>query len=152
VERDQRGYLRVRRRWRPGEQVSLEFDQAARLTAPHPRVDAVRGCVAIERGPLVYALEQVDLPSGVVLDDICLTADPQLRVVHRPELLGGVTTVTAKALVRRAGSRPLYSSLGAGAGADAGPDAGYDLEVTAVPYYAWANREADEMRVWLPQA
>jgi DUF1680 family protein len=150
AERDSRGYLRIRRRWRPGDQVSLELDLAARLTAPHPRVDAVRGCVAIERGPLVYAVEQVDLPSGVVLDDIRLTADPQLRVVHRPDLLGGVTTVTAKATVRRPGSQQLYSGLDGGASADPAPDEA--LDVTAVPYYAWANREADAMRVWLPQA
>jgi hypothetical protein len=64
--------------------------------------------------------------------------------------LGGVTTVTAKAVVRRPGSRPLYSSLDGGAGADPAPDD--DLDVTAVPYYAWANREADAMRVWLPRA
>jgi DUF1680 family protein len=150
AERDPRGYLRIRRRWRPGDRVSLELDLAARLTAPHPRVDAVRGCVAIERGPLVYAVEQVDLPSGVVLDDIRLTADPQLRVAHRPDLLGGVTTVTAKAVVRRPGSRSLYASLDGSAGGDAAPDD--DLDVTAVPYYAWANREADAMRVWLPRA
>jgi uncharacterized protein len=42
AEHDQRGYLRIRRRWRPGDRVSLELDLAARLTAPHPRVDAVR--------------------------------------------------------------------------------------------------------------
>ena len=45
---------------RKGDQVLLELDLAARLTAAHPRVDAVRGCVAIERGPLVYALEKVE--------------------------------------------------------------------------------------------
>ena len=46
--------------WRPGDKVTLELPLAPRLTAPHPRIDAVRGCLAIERGPLVYCVEQAD--------------------------------------------------------------------------------------------
>lgn len=58
------GWLRLERPWAPGEQVFLELDMEPRFTAADPRADAVRGCVAIERGPLVYCLEQVDHPGG----------------------------------------------------------------------------------------
>lgn len=72
----------------------LELALDARLTAADPRVDAVRGCAAIERGPLVYCLEQADHPGGG-LDDIVLDTARPLAVKQRPELLGGVTTVLA---------------------------------------------------------
>ena len=66
------GWLRIRRIWRAGDQVSLNLAMPVRLTAADPRVDAVRGCVAIERGPLVYCLEETDQPvrglDGFVLD------------------------------------------------------------------------------------
>ena len=58
------GYARVERAWRAGDRVTLELPLEPRLTAPHPRVDAVRGCLAIERGPLVYCVEEADAPAG----------------------------------------------------------------------------------------
>ncbi|KUM76062.1 beta-L-arabinofuranosidase domain-containing protein [Streptomyces curacoi] len=58
------GWLRLRRRWAPGDTLTVALDLAARLTRPDPRVDAVRGCVAIERGPLVHCLEGVDHPAS----------------------------------------------------------------------------------------
>ncbi|MGH6657580.1 MAG: glycoside hydrolase family 127 protein, partial [Actinocrinis sp.] len=58
------GWLRLTRAWAPGERVVLELDLEPRLTRADPRVDAVRGSVAIERGPLVYCLEQADHPGG----------------------------------------------------------------------------------------
>ena len=66
------GYLVVRRRWRPGDVLRVGLDTAARLTYPDRRIDAVRGTAAIERGPLVYCLEQADQPAGVDLADLAL--------------------------------------------------------------------------------
>ncbi|MDV9173913.1 glycoside hydrolase family 127 protein [Streptomyces sp. W16] len=141
------GWLRLERTWAPGDLVVLELRLEPRLTAADPRVDAVRGCVAIERGPLVYCLEQVDHPGGG-LDDIVLDPTRPLAVKHRPDLLGGVTTVVAAGYRRRLvedGSWWPYRA--------AGPDAasaGAFVELTAIPYYAWANRQDGSMRVWLP--
>ena len=56
------GYLLIRRRWQAGDEVRLRLDLTPRWTRPDRRVDAVRGCAAIERGPLVYCLEQADQP------------------------------------------------------------------------------------------
>jgi DUF1680 family protein len=53
-------YLRFRRAWRPGDMLRLRLDMTPRWTYPDPRADALRGCVAIERGPLVYCFEQAD--------------------------------------------------------------------------------------------
>ena len=62
----------VRRRWRAGDVVELTLPMDVRLVEADERVDAVRGCVAIERGPLVYAIEAIDQAEGVVVDDLDL--------------------------------------------------------------------------------
>jgi DUF1680 family protein len=111
------GYARLERDWNPGDVVELRLPMPARTTTAHPRVDAVRGCVAVERGPLVYAAEQAD--HGVPVDDLRIDVAAPRDSEYLPELLGGVTVVTTGAL-------------------------------TLVPYYAWANRGAAPMRVWIP--
>ncbi|OIJ66491.1 glycoside hydrolase family 127 protein [Streptomyces mangrovisoli] len=163
------GWLRLARVWRPGDRLVLELALEPRLTAADPRVDAVRGCVAIERGPLVYCLEGADHPGGG-LDDIVLDPTRPLAVRHRPDLLGGVTTVIA-AGVRRPlpdpGWWPYRAAADTAPAAPGGPVApgspttpggaveltaahGDPVELTAVPYPVWANREDGAMRVWLP--
>lgn len=141
------GWLRLTRTWRPGDRVLLELGLEPRLTAADPRVDAVRGCVAIERGPLVHCLEQVDHPGGG-LDDVVLDPSRPLAVKHRPDLLGGVTTVVAAGRRRRIPDRGWWPYAPA-ADADAEPG-GEPVELTAIPYHVWANREDGSMRVWLP--
>ncbi len=79
------------------------------------------------RGPVLYCLEGTDHDGKV--SDIFLERDVEVKAEHRPDLLGGVTVLTAKA------SR----------------NDGSPVDLTAIPYYAWDNREAGEMVVWLPQ-
>jgi DUF1680 family protein len=142
------GWLRLEGTWAPGDRVVLELGLEPRLTAADPRVDAVRGCVAIERGPLVYCLEQVDQPGGG-LDDIVIDTAHPLSVEHRPDLLGGVTTVVATGH-RRGLPAPAAGWWPYAPASGAAPEAAGPLELTAIPYYAWANREDGSMRVWLP--
>lgn len=141
------GWLRLERAWAPGDSVVLELALEPRLTAADPRVDAVRGCAAIERGPLVYCLEHVDTPGGG-LDDIVLDPTRPLAVKHRPDLLGGVTTVVAAGYHRSRAEDGSWWPYRA-AGPDPAP-AGDLVELTAIPYHAWANRQDGSMRVWLP--
>ena len=141
-------YARVRRRWARGERVLLELPMAPRLVAPHPRIDAVRGCLAIERGPLVYCLEHADAPAGARLDDLVLDASAPLRDVARPELLGGVVAVAARGAHRPAsGDGWPYTSPPVAAAGAAEP-----LSLLAVPYALWGNRGDGPMRVWTPAA
>ena len=121
-------YASVRRRWRPGEVVELVLPMPVRFTAADRRADAVRGCLAVERGPLVHAVEQVD-QDGVAVDDLRLDPAGRVQAEHRPGLLGGVT------VVRLAGRSAVD---------------GTPVTITAVPYFAWANRGIGPMRVWLP--
>ena len=131
------GYLVVRRRWQAGDVLRYELDTSPRLTFPDPRVDAVRGCAAIERGPLVYCLEQADQAAGVELDDLAVM-DGQ----HRD----------TAACVPGVGETVLIETDAAHL-ADAARAASPDpVSVTAIPYFQWDNRDGRAMRVWIPVA
>jgi hypothetical protein len=143
-------YVRLTRRWSAGDTVRLSFDVSPRLTAPHPRVDAIRGCLAIERGPLVYCLEHADLPDAVALDDVRI--DPRPGVADAGTAATGLEGMPAVAL--QADVRPPagwdgeeYRDLTALGGH---ADGGGSLTVLAVPYFAWGNRGCAPMRVWIP--
>jgi hypothetical protein len=116
------------RQWVAGDTIVLDLDLPVRVTRPNPRVDAVRGCVAVERGPLVYCVESADLPPGVELEDIRFDAGREPTPIERPELGDGVVGVAV----------PI---AGAGSG---------DATMAALPYFAWANRRVEAMRIWIP--
>ncbi|MFE6968705.1 glycoside hydrolase family 127 protein [Isoptericola sp. NPDC057653] len=144
-------YARVGRPLAAGDAVVLELPVTPRLTAADPRVDDVRGCVAVERGPLVYALEQDDQDPGAVVDDVRIDVAGPLGEEERPDLLGGVVVVTATGTVQgrpatAAGDGP-YRAASAPAPAAAGT-----VTLRAIPYHLWANRGPQAMRVWVPVA
>lgn len=86
-------YARLRRVFQAGDRLVLELPMPPRLLVADERVDALRGCVAVARGPLVYAIEQPDQPPGVTLEDIRVDPGAPVRADHRPDLLGGVTVL-----------------------------------------------------------
>ncbi len=141
-------YAAVTRAWQPGDVLTLHLPLAPRLTQPHPRIDALRGCLALERGPLVYCLEQGDQPAGVNLLDVLVDPAASLQAAWQPDLLGGVVAIHAPGYVvdQSAWSDALYYP------AAAQPLPRTPLTLTAVPYYAWANRGPAPMRLWLPAA
>jgi hypothetical protein len=141
-----RGYLSLRRCWRPGQRIVLDLAMPPAITWPHPRIDAIRGCAAIERGPLVYCFEAADLPAGAGLDTLRLDTGAPMRAVARPDLLGGVVAIEATARDHADGEPPPWPYA---TGAPA-PGTGAPVAVTAIPYYAWDNRDLGMMRVWLP--
>jgi hypothetical protein len=116
------------RQWRTGDSLELRLDLAPRVTRPHPRVDAVRGCVALERGPLVYAFESADLPPGVELEDVAISDGATPRDASRSDLGPSIVGLTTAAIA-----------------------AGTPIELAAIPYFAWANRGVGGMRVWIPE-
>ncbi|MEQ4303997.1 beta-L-arabinofuranosidase domain-containing protein [Plantactinospora sp. B6F1] len=130
------GYATERRVWRAGDEVVLSLPMAPRLTYPDPRIDAVRGCVAVERGPLVYAVESVDVPGGESVDD--LRVDPS-----RPPTMAGDRVVLH--CVRIDPSDRDWPYHGTADEAERDP-----VEVPLVAYHAWANRGPSTMRVWIP--
>jgi uncharacterized protein len=140
------GYLVIRRRWRRGDLVTCDFGAVPRFTYPGRRADALRGTVAVERGPLVYCFEQTDQPAGLDLEDLALTPgelDDQEQTLPG---IGSTVRVDAGAVSLPAVSPggPLYTEA---AGEQA---AGDPVTATAIPYFQWDNRDGRAMRVWMP--
>ena len=143
-------YLTLRRIWQAGDTVRLELPLPVQVLASHPRVAENRGCVALQRGPVVYCVESVDYPDANVAD-LALRLPPGdpgggFRAEWQPDLLGGVTVLRGEGVVAApdADSGPLYHPAGSV------PTPRRPVAVTGIPYYAWANRGDSALRVWLP--
>ncbi len=139
-------YAAIRRRWNRGDVVTLTLPMSPRLTRADERIDAVRDCAAIERGPLVYCLEQADQPVGAAVDHVRIEKGTMMSS-KQPDLLSGITTVDAPGRVSR---RPAAGPYPPAGGRDPGP--GDPVTLRAVPYFTWANRGAGAMRVWIPRS
>ena len=140
-------YAEIQRDWRPGDQVRLSLPMPVRAVTCHPYVAENRGRVALLRGPLLYCVEQADQPD-IDPRDIVLPAGAGWSIEHRADLLGGVTVLRGPATVREPvaeWSEPLYRVFTGGS--NLAP--GRPVQLTAIPYYAWANRDAGRMQVWL---
>ena len=144
--RDGAGYLRVERQWARGDTVELDFTLSAHLVEAHPWIESTRGCVAIERGPLVYCIEQADQQNAAV-PDVEIDAGAPLESAWAAERLDGVALIRASgwAVDTTAWKDRLYRPV------SPAPAPRRRVELTAIPYYAWANREPGAMRVWIPR-
>jgi hypothetical protein len=120
------GVVSLRRVYERATTIELELPMPVRRVLAHEAVEDDRGRVAIQRGPLVYAVEEAD--NGPGIGALTLPDDAVLEPRRRPDLLGGVVAIEASPA---GGGQPL---------------------ATAIPYYAWANRGAGEMAVWLRRA
>jgi DUF1680 family protein len=125
------GFVRHVRSWRAGDSAVLKLDLPVRVTEPDPRIDAVRGCVAVERGPIVYCIESADVPDGVELEELAWDASRTPVTVPRTDLGEAVVGVTVPVVRRDTAAEPLTAG--------------------AIPYHAWGNRQVEAMRVWIPR-
>lgn len=135
-----RGYARLRRTWKPDDRIELRLPMRPERVEAHPSVRSDAGCVALQRGPLVYCLEESD--NGPRLADLRLPASSPLRVRCGSRILGGVPIIEANAERRdvTAWGRALYR---------AAPGRKRAVRIRAIPYFLWANRKPGEMRVWI---
>lgn len=144
------GTIELTRTWRAGDRVVLELDMPPRATAPDPRIDAVRGTIAFERGPLVYAVEDADLPAGNSVESLEVAASPHLEASTQSEPgLGELTWLSLDATLRDDPPSTTWpyrnAENGAATAAPVKP-----TRIRALPYYAWGNRAGLGMRIWLP--
>ncbi|WP_168119616.1 beta-L-arabinofuranosidase domain-containing protein [Paenibacillus sp. HB172176] len=118
----ERGYLILDRQWSSGDSISLELDMPVEVVRARAEVEADRGRLAIQRGPIVYCAEQAD-NREFTYDTFAISAQEPLNILYRPDLLGGVTVLMGK----EENGKPCL----------------------LIPYYAWDNREEGFMQVWI---
>ena len=145
-------YLAIRRRWSNGDTATLQFDMAPQVLEANAEVVENNGRVAVQRGPLVYCMEQIDQSEGVALKDVALSAGKDsssgFEETFEKDLLGGVLVLRHPGTVyeESAHRSSLYFSH------NAPPRKSRPVRLTFIPYYAWANRAQTPMQVWTPMA
>ncbi len=147
-------YLPIRRTWNPGDEIRLTLPMQPQLITANPLLRENGGRTAVQRGPLVYALEKIDQPAAVsTLSEVQLVIpkDPQagFKIERRNDLLGGVVVLKHPAQIFTSSltGEPLYRPLSTEMRRPTQP-----VELTFIPYYAWANRTPSPMLVWVPYA
>ncbi len=138
-----KGYARLRRAWKAGDRVRLALDMPVERLAAHPAVAEACGKVALQRGPLLYCLEQAD--NAAPVGSLLLEDKAKLSVRFDRKLLGGVAVIEGTALtpdptpwkgrLYQPAPKPRYKRV----------------KFTAVPYALWDNRAGGAMAVWLPR-
>lgn len=121
-----------------GQVLELDLDDVPRFSYPDDRIDAIRGTVAVERGPLVYCLESAALPPGVSLDDVSIDTS----VAPSAAGLGVVVSANSRTPVERSWAY----------GKKLSAHSGKDFEVSLTPYSEWGESGPVTMRVWTPVA
>jgi uncharacterized protein len=129
-----KGYVAIDRAWEPGDVVEVDLPMLVRRVVSHPNVEANRGRVALQRGPIVYAAEWPDNPGGKVRN-IVLPDGQALSSEFRADLLNGVQVITGRAFGLKLDEKGAVQKA--------------EQPFTAIPYATWANRGRGEMAVWL---
>jgi uncharacterized protein len=162
-------YANISRTWSAGDVVELDLPLEVRLMEAHPAVEACRNRVAVMRGPVVYCLEALKDQDGGRLwnEGVFMPENISLTPHHDKTFLGGVTVLGGSALTDK--GRADFTQQNAGAPLASNPawtDALYrrfgpremkppasgTVDITLIPYFAWANRGPSLMEVWIPLA
>ena len=136
VTRD--GYAYITRAWQDGDTLALSLDMTPHLVYASAKIAADSGKACVQRGALVYCAEEVD--NGEILP-LYIREDAKPRTLDfEPETLGGIVPVAIDG----------YKAEDDGALYSTAKPRFVEKELRMIPYYAWANRGENQMRVWLP--
>lgn len=138
-------YAQISRHWEPGDIVRMTLGMEVRLVTASRKVEELNNKAALMRGPVVYCVEDADLPEGTSALEVHVPRGAVFAAEYRPGLLGGVAVLTGRGVAVSAeagGEGSLYRGIGA--------VRSEELDLTLVPYFAWNNRGPGAMAVWLP--
>ncbi|MBT3606165.1 MAG: glycoside hydrolase family 127 protein [Candidatus Latescibacteria bacterium] len=141
-----KGFVSLVRDWRSQDVVELDLSLRVQMIEAHPMVEENRNQVVFQRGPVVYCLESTDLPEGISMGCVSVPSDIKLDASFEADVLDGVVVLNGQATVREQGdwSHKLYR--------ERQTKTQSSIPIRLIPYYAWDNRGASEMTVWLPLA
>jgi DUF1680 family protein len=127
------GYASIKRTWKKGDTIEMEFPLPVRLVLAHAKIEADRNHTALMRGPIVYCFEQIDNQDLFLSPMSELQLDEaSFRPEFRENLLDGVVILRGTARIKSGRN-----------------EEGKEIELQAVPYYSWNNREPGAMAVWI---
>lgn len=141
-----RGYLYLTRNWQEGDALTLTLPMPVRRLYGNPQVRQQAGKVAIQRGPLVYCLEEADNGSG--LHNLSLPADSEFRVFEGTGIFAHKMLIQAQGVAHlpcNTASQALWQY-------DRSPVKPESRTLTFIPWFSWANRGEGEMRIWVDEA
>ena len=131
-----KGYAVIDRSWKKGDKISLELPMQVQHVYANEKVKADNGKFAFQYGPVVYCIEGADNKDSIV-QNIFIPANNKVTVNYMPVKLGGINQLSVQGF----GTRRILNSN----------ELAYQTQaVVAIPYYAWNNRGAGEMQVWIP--
>jgi len=130
----EKGYALIQRNWSPGDRVSIDFPYEVRRITAHPKIKTNTGRIALQAGPIVYCTEGLDY--GGAANHLLMDPNQTFELAYEKDLLQGVMTINGQAVT-------LHERKDGGIEKQPAP-------FKAIPYYAWANRGAGEMLVWVP--
>ena len=135
-----KGYAHVTRTWQSGDTLVLSLEMPVERIYPHPAIRENVGNIALRSGPLLYCLESGDNP--LPLHQIYVPASATFEKQFVPDLLGGITVLRSEvqALETSDWTDTLYRTT---------PPKSIPYALTAIPYYAWDQREPGDMRIWI---
>ena len=119
--KQENGYITLQKNWEKGDKITLNLDMPVEVVAADPKVLADQGKRAIQRGPLVYCLEETDQPENS-WDKIQLNANTNFKIKKASDKLTGMLEIEGET---------------------------GDQSFTMIPYFAWDNRDAGKMKVWV---
>ena len=129
----ERGYAKLSQTWHKGDVVEVAMEMPVQRIKANPKVKDCEGCVALMRGPLVYAVESTD--GALQARNLYLPVDAPLNATHAADLLGGVSVIQGTFKTkRRAASEDK------------------DVAFSAIPYFVYGNRGTSDLVVWIPES
>lgn len=137
-------YFDLNRAWKKGDVIELNLPMHPHLLEANPFVEETRNQVAVQRGPLMYCMEAVDLPRGVQFSEVKIPTNIELKPRFDKNLLAGVTVLEGEAerVKQKDWTNQLYRFISS--------DKPEKITIRLIPYYAWSNRGKTDMTVWLP--
>lgn len=125
------GYAVINRQWKKGDNIQLNLPMEVKKVIANKALVDDKGKTALQRGPIIYCAEWKD--NGGTVSHLAIPANATFKPVAEPNLLNGVTVLKGEILSKTKG------------------EAAKKVELTAIPYYSWANRGKGEMTVWFPE-
>ena len=126
------GYAVIEREWNSGDKINFNMDMPVRQVKAHPLVEYDKGLLAIERGPILYAIESIDQNSSYIFDMV-IPRNSKITETYEESLLGGVVSLSGDAIKIE-------------------KDKEVPVKFKAIPYSTWNNRGDGQMMVWIPES